>query len=142
MEWEDRLMEEMNRLKNELEQVHIEDRNVALAEAKSEYLMDIQNIATKYKQKEDALAEEVCGVRASLYTTSECALSLLFVARNVTKAIGSEARGVEAVSVKGRHAVARAPSVYREKRAGSSEGIGQTAARFRPAAATTYRFNW
>jgi hypothetical protein len=31
-------------------------------------LMDIQNIATKYKQKEDALAEEVCGVRASLST--------------------------------------------------------------------------
>jgi hypothetical protein len=68
MEWEDRLMEEMNRLKSELEQVYVEDRNVALAEAKSEYLLDIQNIATKYKQKEDALAEEVSGMRASFYT--------------------------------------------------------------------------
>jgi hypothetical protein len=65
MEWEDRLMEEMNRLKLELEQVHIEDRNIALAELKSEHMLDLQGIATKYKQKEEALAEEVSMNRRS-----------------------------------------------------------------------------
>ena len=52
-------MEEMTRLKSELEQVHIEDRNEALAELKAQHMLEMQAIATKFKHKEDVLAEEV-----------------------------------------------------------------------------------
>jgi hypothetical protein len=59
MEWEQRLMEEMSRLKGELELCHMEDQNVALNEAKAEYLKEIQALATKFKQKEEQIQIEV-----------------------------------------------------------------------------------
>jgi hypothetical protein len=59
MEWESRLMEEMSRLKMELEQVHLDDRNIAINELKAEHLAELQVLAKKYKQKEEQLLEEV-----------------------------------------------------------------------------------
>lgn len=59
IEWENRLLEEMTRLKMELEQVHIDDRNAALNELKAEHLLENQTLATKFKQREETLNEEV-----------------------------------------------------------------------------------
>jgi len=59
MEWERRLMEEMNRLTTELEQVHMDDRNVALNELKGHHLLENQALVTKYKRREEQLGEEV-----------------------------------------------------------------------------------
>lgn len=59
MEWENRLMEEMTRLKMELEQVHIDERNVALNELKAEHLLESQTLATKFKQREETFNEQV-----------------------------------------------------------------------------------
>lgn len=59
MEWENRLMEEMTRLKMELEQVHIDDRNAALNELKAEHLLENQTLATKFKQREETFNEQV-----------------------------------------------------------------------------------
>lgn len=59
MEWENRLMEEMSRLKCELEQVHMDDRNTALNELKGQHLLEIQAMVTKYKRREEQLGEEV-----------------------------------------------------------------------------------
>lgn len=59
MEWESRLMEEMTRLKMELEQVHIDDRNAALNELKAEQLLESQTLAVKLKQREETFNEEV-----------------------------------------------------------------------------------
>lgn len=59
MEWESRLMEEMTRLKMELEQVHIDDRNAALNELKAEQLLESQTLAMKLKQREETFNEEV-----------------------------------------------------------------------------------
>lgn len=60
MEWESRLMEEMNRLKMELEQCHLDDRNVALNELKGQHLLESQAMVTKYKRREEQFGEEVC----------------------------------------------------------------------------------
>ena len=59
MEWESRLMEEMNRLKMELEQCHLDDRNVALNELKGQHLLENQALVTKYKRREEQFGEEV-----------------------------------------------------------------------------------
>lgn len=59
MEWESRLMEEMSRLKMELEQVHLDDRNAALNELKGQHLLENQALITKHKRREELLSEEV-----------------------------------------------------------------------------------
>lgn len=59
IEWEGRLMEEMTRLKMELELVHIEDRNFALNELREEHLLENQTLLVKFKETEQALAEQV-----------------------------------------------------------------------------------
>lgn len=59
MEWEDRLMEEMCRLKLELEQCHLDDRNVALNELREEALIATQVMTTKFKEREQQLVDEV-----------------------------------------------------------------------------------
>jgi hypothetical protein len=59
MEWEDRLMEEMCRLTQELEQVHLDERNSALNKLKAEHLIETQALTTKFKQLEQTLLDEV-----------------------------------------------------------------------------------
>jgi len=59
IEWETRLMEEMCRLKHELEQVHLEERNIALNELKNDMLLEAQTLTAKYKQSEQQLMNEV-----------------------------------------------------------------------------------
>jgi hypothetical protein len=59
MEWEDRLMEEMCRLTQELEQVHLDERNSALNKLKAEHLVEIQAMAAKFKQDEQKLLDDV-----------------------------------------------------------------------------------
>jgi hypothetical protein len=59
MEWEDRLMEEMCRLTQELEQVHLDERNSALNKLKAEQLLEIQAITMKFKQQEQRLLDDV-----------------------------------------------------------------------------------
>lgn len=59
MEWENRLMEEMCRLKSELEQVHLDERNVALRKSKAEALLEAQSLTAKFKQREEELIDEV-----------------------------------------------------------------------------------
>ena len=59
MEWEDRLMEEMCSLTQELEQVHLDERNSALNKLKVEHLLEIQTMTTKFKQHEQKLLDDV-----------------------------------------------------------------------------------
>lgn len=59
IEWENRLMEEMNRLKCELEQCQMEDRNNAITELKAEHLLEMQSFAAKFKKIEEKFQEEV-----------------------------------------------------------------------------------
>lgn len=59
MEWEDRLMEEMCRLTQELEQVHLDERNSALNKLKAEHLLETQALTTKFKQQDQKLLDDV-----------------------------------------------------------------------------------
>ncbi len=57
--WEDRLMEEMGRLKVELESCYAEDRAEALQIAHTEKIEEITCLTNKFNQKEKELREEV-----------------------------------------------------------------------------------
>lgn len=59
IQWEQKLMEEMVRLKCELEAVHAEDRKGALEELKDEYTKEINQLMKAHKSVEDSLREEV-----------------------------------------------------------------------------------
>lgn len=59
MEWEERLMEEMCRLTQELEQVHLDERNSALNKLKEEHLQETQALLIKFKQQEQTLLDDV-----------------------------------------------------------------------------------
>lgn len=59
MEWEDRLMEEMCRLTQELEQVHLDERNSALNKLRAEQLLETQELCTKFKQQEQKMLDDV-----------------------------------------------------------------------------------
>lgn len=59
MEWEERLMEEMCRLTNELEQVHMEERKKALEKLAIDNLQELQKLLAEQKLIEQKLAEEV-----------------------------------------------------------------------------------
>ena len=59
MEWEDRLMEEMCRLTQELEQVHLDERNSALNKLKSENLLEAEALTSKFKEQQQKLFDEV-----------------------------------------------------------------------------------
>ncbi|CAO1440363.1 unnamed protein product [Diamesa tonsa] len=66
IEWEDRLMEEMCRLKLELEQCHLDDRNVALNELREEALIATQVLTTKFKEREQELVDEIQSLKSEL----------------------------------------------------------------------------
>lgn len=59
LQWERKLMEEMLRLKSELEAVHAEDRKGALEELKEEYTVEINELVKAHKSLEKSLNEEV-----------------------------------------------------------------------------------
>lgn len=57
--WEDRLMEEMGRLKIELESCYAEDRTEALQTAHNEKIEEITCLTNTFNQKEKELRDEV-----------------------------------------------------------------------------------
>lgn len=59
VQWERKLMEEMLRLKCELEAVHAEDRKDALDQLKGEYTDQINDLVTAHKALEKSLNDEV-----------------------------------------------------------------------------------
>lgn len=59
VQWERKLMEEMLRLKSELEAVHAEDRKDALEQLKEEYTGEINELVKAHKALEKSLNEEV-----------------------------------------------------------------------------------
>lgn len=52
-------MEEMCRLTQELEQVHLDERNSALNKLKAEHLLETQTLTTKFKQQDQKLLDDV-----------------------------------------------------------------------------------
>lgn len=63
--WEDRLMEEMGRLKIELESCYAEDRAEALQIAHTEKIEEIATLTNTFNQKEKELRNEVSNRRAT-----------------------------------------------------------------------------
>lgn len=61
--WEDRLMEEMGRLKIELESCYAEDRAEALQIAHNEKIEEIASLTNTFNQKEKELRDEVSNSR-------------------------------------------------------------------------------
>ena len=61
VQWERKLMEEMLRLKSELEAVHAEDRKEALEQLKDEYTVEINDLVKAHKELEKSLNDEVSG---------------------------------------------------------------------------------
>lgn len=59
MQWEDRLLHEMNRLKNELEQMYIEERVAAINKFKREALEETEALKHKFNMRERQLKDEV-----------------------------------------------------------------------------------
>jgi hypothetical protein len=57
--WERRLFEEMDRLKTELEQIHVEERHSALEKLKDEMMEDAAEMTNRYNMREKKLWEEV-----------------------------------------------------------------------------------
>nr|XP_029731880.1 interaptin-like isoform X2 [Aedes albopictus] len=59
MQWEDRLLHEMNRLKNELEQMYIEERVAAINKFKREALEETEALKHKFNMRERQLKDEI-----------------------------------------------------------------------------------
>lgn len=59
IQWEERLLEEMYRLKNELEQIHVDDRIKALDELKKEFAEETEMLKENFQLKELELRNEV-----------------------------------------------------------------------------------
>ncbi|XP_055594060.1 uncharacterized protein LOC129745170 isoform X2 [Uranotaenia lowii] len=59
MQWEDRLLHEMNRLKMELEQMYLEERITAIDKIKKEALQETEALMHKFNMRERQLKEEI-----------------------------------------------------------------------------------
>lgn len=59
MQWEDRLLHEMNRLRVEMEQTNLEDRLSAINRFKREALQETEELTLKFNMREKQLTEEV-----------------------------------------------------------------------------------
>lgn len=59
MQWEDRLLHEMNRLKSELEQTYMEERVSAVNKIKKEALEETEALTNQFHLRERQLKEEV-----------------------------------------------------------------------------------
>ncbi|XP_037904457.1 putative uncharacterized protein DDB_G0282133 isoform X4 [Hermetia illucens] len=66
VEWETRLLEEMTRLKHELEMVHAEERREALDKLQAEHIEEIKVLTCRYGANEEELQMEVAKLRQTL----------------------------------------------------------------------------
>ncbi|XP_058838317.1 putative leucine-rich repeat-containing protein DDB_G0290503 isoform X2 [Topomyia yanbarensis] len=66
MQWEDRLLHEMSRLKYELEQMHMEERLSAIAKLKKEALEETEALTHKFNVREKQLKNEIDSLKAKL----------------------------------------------------------------------------
>ncbi|XP_053675626.1 trichohyalin [Anopheles nili] len=66
MQWEDRLLHEMNRLKVELEQTHMEERTSAIEKIRRETLAETEALSKRFNEREKQLKEEIESLRTKL----------------------------------------------------------------------------
>ncbi|XP_055623798.1 uncharacterized protein LOC129767186 isoform X2 [Toxorhynchites rutilus septentrionalis] len=66
MQWEDRLLHEMNRLKSELEQTYMEERVSAINKIKKEALEETEALTNEFHLRERQLKEEIDSLKATL----------------------------------------------------------------------------
>uniref|UniRef100_A0A182WDU4 Uncharacterized protein n=1 Tax=Anopheles minimus TaxID=112268 RepID=A0A182WDU4_9DIPT len=66
MQWEDRLLHEMNRLKVELEQTHMEERTSAIEKLRREALAETEAMSQRFNEREKQLKTEIESLRAKL----------------------------------------------------------------------------
>ncbi|XP_049289720.1 uncharacterized protein LOC125767312 isoform X1 [Anopheles funestus] len=66
MQWEDRLLHEMNRLKVELEQTHMEERTSAIEKLRREALAETEAMSHRFNEREKQLKTEIESLKAKL----------------------------------------------------------------------------
>ncbi|XP_050079796.1 centromere protein F [Anopheles maculipalpis] len=66
MQWEDRLLHEMNRLKLELEQTHMEERTSAIEKLRREALAETEAMSQRFSEREKQLKTEIESLKAKL----------------------------------------------------------------------------
>ncbi|XP_035893336.1 myosin heavy chain, fast skeletal muscle isoform X1 [Anopheles stephensi] len=66
MQWEDRLLHEMNRLKVELEQTHMEERTSAIEKLRREALAETEAMSQRFSEREKQLKTEIESLKAKL----------------------------------------------------------------------------
>uniref|UniRef100_A0A182K590 Uncharacterized protein n=1 Tax=Anopheles christyi TaxID=43041 RepID=A0A182K590_9DIPT len=66
MQWEDRLLHEMNRLKVELEQTHMEERTSAIEKLRREALAETEAMSQRFNEREKLLKNEIESLKAKL----------------------------------------------------------------------------
>ncbi|XP_053669302.1 uncharacterized protein LOC128719699 [Anopheles marshallii] len=66
MQWEDRLLHEMNRLKVELEQTHMEERTSALEKLRREALAETEAMSQRFNEREKQLKTEIESLKVKL----------------------------------------------------------------------------
>ncbi|KFB47177.1 AGAP011049-PA-like protein [Anopheles sinensis] len=66
MQWEDRLLHEMNRLKVELEQMHMEERKSAIEKIQRETLAETEALSQRFNAREQQLKNEIESLKATV----------------------------------------------------------------------------
>uniref|UniRef100_A0AAG5DKE6 Uncharacterized protein n=1 Tax=Anopheles atroparvus TaxID=41427 RepID=A0AAG5DKE6_ANOAO len=66
MQWEDRLLHEMNRLKVELEQMHMEERTTAIEKIRRETLAETEALSQRFNARERQLKDEIELLKATV----------------------------------------------------------------------------
>uniref|UniRef100_A0A1Q3FL54 Putative calponin similarity domain-containing protein n=1 Tax=Culex tarsalis TaxID=7177 RepID=A0A1Q3FL54_CULTA len=66
MQWEDRLLHEMNRLRVEMEQTNLEDRLSAINRFKQEALQETEELTQKFNMREKQLKEEIESLKKTI----------------------------------------------------------------------------
>ncbi|KAL9702154.1 hypothetical protein quinque_005672 [Culex quinquefasciatus] len=66
MQWEDRLLHEMNRLRVEMEQTNLEDRLSAINRFKREALQETEELTQKFNMREKQLKEEIESLKKTI----------------------------------------------------------------------------
>ncbi|XP_050098709.1 ankyrin repeat domain-containing protein 26-like isoform X2 [Anopheles aquasalis] len=66
MQWEDRLLREMNRLKEELEQMHMEERNSAIEKIQRESLAETEAMSKRFNERIKELKDEIESLKAKI----------------------------------------------------------------------------
>lgn len=59
MLWEERLLDEMYRLKNEFEQYHLDERNKEVEQLKRDFEEDTRKLTETFKNREQELQKQV-----------------------------------------------------------------------------------